>query len=84
MAAEAASFNTSIVSISSGLILAEREFVPRTLIFTPSPGAPLVCITCTPATLPTKACPAVAAERDNSLALTLAKEPVKSLLRIGV
>ena len=28
--------------------------------------------------------PAVAAERDNSLALTLAKEPVKSLLRIGV
>lgn len=51
---------------------------------TPSPGAPLVWWTSTPATLPTNDWPTVGVVAESSLALTLAIEPVKSLLRIGV
>ena len=46
---------------------------------TPSPGAPLVWCTSTPATLPASDCPTVGAVTESSLDFTLAIEPVKSL-----
>ena len=60
-----------------------EESTPRTRIVTPSPGAPLVWCTSTPATLPASDCPTVGAVTESSLDFTLAIEPVKSLLRIG-
>ena len=71
MEAEAASFNTEILSISSGLIVLMDETTPSTttiglLLFkvpiprirmlpTSRPGWPLLCVTVTPAIVPCKA-----------------------------
>ena len=47
---------TTIPSIThSGSLLPVIEFPPLTLIAVPAPGAPLVCVTCTPEALPCKA-----------------------------